>query len=280
MNSIFQGELLMDRNVVSKRIGFTLIELLVVIAIIAILAAILFPVFAKVREKARQTTCLSNEKQLGLVMLQYAQDYDEEFPTGEWYDAITNPGEGNTIQALSGYAGSKTTDSSPVPIFVCPDDGVKRLFGVNAPQTYTPSIALNKPNIYVGVPAGSQLQYHPGVFLSEFSGPAGTIMFAEMPYELNVVGNFNTSFCAGPGTGTLGKDTGGQLEQQLSANGAPTLPLHSGGWNYLFVDGHAKWQRPEQTVSTPGVSYPVPNGTGCLGTIASPCGEWTRDDND
>ena len=59
----------------SKRTGFTLIELLVVIAIIAILAAILFPVFAKAREKARQSSCLSNEKQMALAILQYAQDY-------------------------------------------------------------------------------------------------------------------------------------------------------------------------------------------------------------
>jgi len=62
------------------RRGFTLIELLVVIAIIAILAAILFPVFAKAREKARQTSCLANVKQLMLGILSYAQDYDERLP--------------------------------------------------------------------------------------------------------------------------------------------------------------------------------------------------------
>src|SRR5580658_1927210 len=62
------------------RTGFTLIELLVVIAIIAILAAILFPVFAQAREKARQTTCTSNVKQIGLAWLMYVQDYDESFP--------------------------------------------------------------------------------------------------------------------------------------------------------------------------------------------------------
>ena len=65
-----------------KQQGFTLIELLVVIAIIAILAAILFPVFAKAREKARQASCSSNEKQLGLGIIQYVQDNDEMFPQG------------------------------------------------------------------------------------------------------------------------------------------------------------------------------------------------------
>ncbi|MCX7597953.1 MAG: DUF1559 domain-containing protein [Armatimonadetes bacterium] len=65
--------------------GFTLIELLVVIAIIAILAAILFPVFARAREKARQASCLSNLKQLALAMLMYAQDYDETFPPSYYF---------------------------------------------------------------------------------------------------------------------------------------------------------------------------------------------------
>jgi prepilin-type N-terminal cleavage/methylation domain-containing protein len=69
-----------------RRNAFTLIELLVVIAIIAILAAILFPVFAHAREKARQTSCLSNAKQLGTATMMYVQDYDETYPKAEFVD--------------------------------------------------------------------------------------------------------------------------------------------------------------------------------------------------
>src|SRR5215469_15606399 len=73
------------------RQGVTLIELLVVIAIIAILAAILFPVFAQAREKARQTSCLSNIKQLTLGFVMYSQDYDETFPQWNWADSYSAP---------------------------------------------------------------------------------------------------------------------------------------------------------------------------------------------
>ncbi len=90
--------------------GFTLIELLVVIAIIAILAAILFPVFAKAREKARQTTCASNEKQLTLGFLQYVQDFDETFPSE--YLAYNNSYWPQRV-----YPHVKST-----AVFSCPDD--------------------------------------------------------------------------------------------------------------------------------------------------------------
>ena len=104
--------------------GFTLIELLVVIAIIAILAAILFPVFAQAREKARQAACLSNTHQLGLATIQYCQDYDETFPGapvyweiqpasgwGPWWAAITPYVKNSPQQRGSVYTCSSTTNS-------------------------------------------------------------------------------------------------------------------------------------------------------------------------
>jgi prepilin-type N-terminal cleavage/methylation domain-containing protein len=87
----------------SRQRGFTLIELLVVIAIIAILAAILFPVFAQTREKARQATCLSNLKQIGMGVLMYAQDYEETMPV--WCDYAGNYVKGAKSMATAGPCG-------------------------------------------------------------------------------------------------------------------------------------------------------------------------------
>lgn len=103
-----------------KRKAFTLIELLVVIAIIAILAAILFPVFAAAREKARQTQCISNLKQIGLALLQYTQDYDELCPldeAGNAYASGVNAAAGQFSWMDLTYPYVKSTG-----VFSCPDD--------------------------------------------------------------------------------------------------------------------------------------------------------------
>src|SRR5665213_3332533 len=97
--------------------AFTLIELLVVIAIIAILAAILFPVFAAAREKARQTTCASNEKQLGLAFLQYAQDYDECFTYG-----MTETLHTQGTHVGQGWASTIYPYVKSTGVYTCPDD--------------------------------------------------------------------------------------------------------------------------------------------------------------
>jgi prepilin-type N-terminal cleavage/methylation domain-containing protein/prepilin-type processing-associated H-X9-DG protein len=122
----------------NRRDGFTLIELLVVIAIIAILAAILFPVFAKVREKARQTSCLSNEKQLGLAFLQYIQDNDEVYPAG----LVGQNGPSNVGSAPNGaglgWAGAISPYIKAPDMLRCPDDAPSPGNGV-----YTCSYGLN-----------------------------------------------------------------------------------------------------------------------------------------
>ena len=96
--------------------AFTLIELLVVIAIIAILAAILFPVFQKVRENARRASCQSNLKQLGLAVLQYTQDSDEIYPAGQITSNI------DTADCGRGWAGQIYSFVKSTGVYTCPDD--------------------------------------------------------------------------------------------------------------------------------------------------------------
>ena len=159
---------------INRRIsGFTLIELLVVIAIIAILAAILFPVFAKAREKARQTTCASNEKQLGLGLLQYTQDYDEYLPGID----ITGLGILRGIgwnQAIYPYIKSQG-------VFKCPSEVVPPGYvTVNATNAWwaahnspaTPSYSMNM-NLVVDASSGLP------VSVAKFVSPAATVMVYE-----------------------------------------------------------------------------------------------------
>jgi len=107
------------KMLVSSRRGFTLIELLVVIAIIAILAAILFPVFAKVREKARQATCASNLKQIGLACIQYESDYDESWvPLQNVVNGVYTP----YYMLLDPYIKNPVSSTHAGGVWNCPSD--------------------------------------------------------------------------------------------------------------------------------------------------------------
>jgi prepilin-type N-terminal cleavage/methylation domain-containing protein/prepilin-type processing-associated H-X9-DG protein len=137
------------------RSGFTLIELLVVIAIIAILAAILFPVFAKAREKARQITCISNLKQMGIASLQYVQDYDETY-----YAHRNKLGTGNLSPECAMYTCSNT-DSSTSPTAQITGAAAEREFWVDLLQPYTKSYGVFKcpsnPSAWVGYDPASEV---------------------------------------------------------------------------------------------------------------------------
>lgn len=166
---------LMRINVEKKRsgsVGFTLIELLVVIAIIAILAAILFPVFAKAREKARQSTCISNLKQLGLAFSQYIEDNNELYPP------LYNPGvTPNTFWASEIFPYVKSGG-----VYACPDDTGKAVLvdhavpGPNALYQSFPYRLSYIMNAQFGDPVPGQIA--PQV-LSQIAKPASTVLLAD-----------------------------------------------------------------------------------------------------
>ncbi len=226
-----------NRKYSSIRSGFTLIELLVVIAIIAILAAILFPVFASAREKARQATCASNEKQFGIAFQEYNQDYDELYPIGSENAAPFN--EWDVL--ISPYI-MKTIYFSPA-VYHCPDD-----LSASNSRTY----AMNDANGLGSFGLGPAGWFISGVAypcpLSAIGTPSNTFLLVENPHPGNFVTQSSYAQVGCPVSAT------GYTCQDSSNVGNP---LHTGGWNYLYCDGHVKWLRPEMTFRTPGVTYPV-----------------------
>ena len=263
-----------DTITIMRRKAFTLIELLVVIAIIAILAAILFPVFARARENARRASCASNMKQIGLGWIMYAQDYDE-MTTPMYTNTGPGPFLGKAdhsywpdllypyIKSGSGKAGES---DSVRGIFTCPSTN-SLLAGFTAPDLWTSvRYAYNQSNLnndYIVFDSGSSSR---GVNLSKFGHPAETICFSEG--------------ITGGGPFLLGSDNAGNVSAQSAAYGAynPDAPiirasndaatlynsLHDGkigengttyasiitdrtlhqhfdGSNYAFADGHVKW---------------------------------------
>ncbi len=223
--------------------GFTLIELLVVIAIIAILAAILFPVFARAREAARASSCVNNLKQINLAVMQYTQDYDEVLPI---MNAIASAppvaGESGWVNAVAPYI--KNTQ-----VFKCPSAS-----GAQATATCT-SFQMGGVS-YTGVGwAVPILDYAINQNLAAGGSQATALGLASMEYPANIVMNLETNRlrgCAG-GENWNGDFIG--LRGATPAARNTCLTRHNDGSNYGFADGHVKWAKAEsikQSYATPG----------------------------
>lgn len=245
-----------------ERSAFTLIELLVVIAIIAILAAILFPVFAKAREKARQASCMSNEKQLGLGLLQYEQDYDELFPN-------TNNGG----YAGTGWAGAIYPYIKSTGVYKCPDDN-NQANGNMVPVSY----AMNFNVVFSSIASIQNVAKIIALTEVTGAGPGGpALVNVSDPKEtgstyrspidfsdnLGSSANNANACCGGIpyryATGPIDLRIANPLGAGMRANDIG--PRHTAGANYGFVDGHVKYVQPSQ-VRHRLVPVTDPNNTG------------------
>lgn len=202
--------------------GFTLVELLVVIAIVGILAGLLLPVFANSREKARQTTCLSNLQQIAMATLQYAQDWDETFPMSgyESVDALGRPCFVSAGSAISPFLGDRQ-------ILACPSNP-------NAYETssYVEALGLTGGECGKGKVGGGSYALNEAVFVSGNAPRLGLhlqkpVRLAELRYASETV---------------LAYDGNVALDNQCNFNRfAPAIDgRHLGSFNASFADGHAK----------------------------------------
>lgn len=247
-----------------SRKAFTLIELLVVIAIIAILAAILFPVFAQAREKARQTACASNLKQLGLAIIQYTQDYDELAPVGSSW------GSGLGV----GWAGQLLPYTKSTGILACPDD-----------KNSAYPIVSYATNALVMGEAWSSVNLS-WFATAKWAAPASTVGL----FEVSTTGTCDTTQpneeCSPTGTGVDGgiwpntpiEYATGILNCPFNGseypgpygNFNPSYGRHQNGSTFLMLDGHVKWLLPQNVsagvpASLAPYGWPTPQDT-CTAT--------------
>lgn len=279
---------LLAKRRTSAKTGFTLIELLVVIAIIAILAAILFPVFARARENARRSSCQSNEKQIGLGVLQYVQDYDEHMPyINYWSNLPYNDAWGSAYKK-----DSYTWRTAVYPylksaqVFYCPSysrertdaDGQRPLAAMNwQPNTnrnldefqLVGGYAANHRGSHINTaeawklgargPFGGSPGYE--IILSSIESPSTCVFVTEVAFGFDYGGN-DAEFTENPSSDT--PDAGDLVTvNYLKTNGVmdgyiARSMCHLEGSNFLYGDGHVKWQKPENMAETGGQPWKSP----------------------
>jgi prepilin-type processing-associated H-X9-DG protein len=214
-----------------------LIELLVVIAIIAILASILFPVFARARENARRTACLSNSKQIALGIQMYIQDYDDFLPYSIIRTQATPAAYNTWEEALYPY-----TKSSQ--LFVCPSDATGGKVPSNG--TYRVSYVTNITVLRTSSSIPNSAPYH----IAKFDNPSQTIGLAETEFAPTGGPGGATNYQAY--TACFATGTPMTAAQAMATNSVPYTRIaherHLGTSNYVFIDGHAKAYRLEQTI--------------------------------
>lgn len=231
----------MDNKRESK--GFTLIELLVVIAIIAILAAILFPVFAQARESARTTSCLSNEKQISLGVLMYNQDYDERFPVFVYALQAGDPRKDQRDVSGGAYMDENFGwDEACQPyiknksLLFCPSaNGPGNDYTVSSKRDNEWTGSMNYTNNcrLTGRTDGSTRS------LATLSYPAQTILLSENG-EQGTEGACRSEIDEWGWAGRQDQAMVAQAQNFPQFKPGP-LTRHKGGANYAFTDGHAKW---------------------------------------
>lgn len=252
-------------RVVTRRYGFTLIELLVVIAIIAILAAILFPVFATARDKARQSACLSNCKQIGTAILQYTQDYDEVLPiaTSQTANAalITAAGVGPVYNQQNHFGWVECTYPyiKATKVFICPSDAMRDSSLIH--NVGGSSYAMNRYLGWNGLNGSHDQNVNadqPGFCQKTALG--GTLDFCgDRPYQINQLTNVadlimvsefgQVSGGTNPWTARQGYSFA-PARATKNSNLIGLSQLANGGWsvqaphgkmgNFIFCDGHVK----------------------------------------
>ncbi|MBC8141626.1 MAG: DUF1559 domain-containing protein [Armatimonadetes bacterium] len=245
-----------------KANAFTLIELLVVIAIIAILAAILFPVFAQAREKGRQSVCASNQKQLGIATLAYVQDYDETFPFANYTPNLDITGNSNItwqfaldpyIKANFPQAVGTATPDKVTSIYVCPN--FDKSGRDSSTPAYRPALSYSVNRYVFGTFAlnVAASRRNESLTLAALDEVARVVLFTESRGRCVWTDGIDApaDYAAIPDA------------QVCSAEYFIGRDRHSGGTNYAFGDSHVKWVKAPQTSFT---GDPKPSITG--GTLA------------